>query len=216
MLKPRLVVQKNVAGVAELTDAQQKQFNDAFALALEGSARVSKAAAKAKTRSKACSGPSVGLKSERRDDVGEAKVERAETFGIDASGAVDLLVLLTRAGIPERATSSYATLLAEKGFDCVSALLTLTDEDLEHVGMLTGHRRLLLRHVSSDLHSHSRAQGVGSSRSAIIGEGAFLQRIKRSRSRRLAEETGLDVEVARDILRESDAVIATQGYTGEA
>jgi len=61
----------------------------------------------------------------------------------------ELHLLLTGLGIPAASADVYSGVLVEKGFDCEAALNTLTDHDLENMGVKLGHRRLLLQHLSN-------------------------------------------------------------------
>jgi len=135
---------------------------------------------------------------------------------------VDLPTWLRSIGLPAHASDSYAALLAERGFDCGLVLRTLGDEDLERMGVLMGHRRVVLKNLSTGPELVTTAPSGAAKRgtSSIGSPGANPKRsrgqarwilhpeqatreasqLKKSPSQALAEDLGITREQARPML----------------
>lgn len=204
---------ESVDGFDELAAAQQLEFLDAMEAALGKTKAGAKAKARAKSRALA---------------MGLSRVAARPVEPI--SQVVELEPLLVSLGIPAVPAAAYAETFKREGFDCVASLRTLTESDLEQMGLLTGHRRLLMQHFCSSepgdaacsLAGFKRGPGYeqasASPAPTSLQTSAALRRwkracggeetvtaVSRSRSQSFAEETGLDIEEARLLLRESDA-----------
>lgn len=68
--------------------------------------------------------------------------------------------LLESLGIPAPSAKAYAALLDARGFDCEAALLMLRSEDLESMGLRTGHQRLLWQYISSKQQAKQRGRAL--------------------------------------------------------
>eukprot|EP00927_Polykrikos_kofoidii_P036172 TRINITY_DN30568_c0_g1_i1.p1 TRINITY_DN30568_c0_g1~~TRINITY_DN30568_c0_g1_i1.p1 ORF type:complete len:304 (-),score=55.01 TRINITY_DN30568_c0_g1_i1:402-1313(-) len=230
---------ENIDGFDALDADQQKRFKDAMEMARSGVGvgKSSKAKAKAGRLAEA-------VKSDCRDEQDGSEERPEEPEEIEA-----MLPFLVKLGIPAHSAPAYVAKLTENGFDCTEAVLTLTSDDLEGMGVLTGHQRLILHYVSSVQRARKRSREPEEKRceasthvqpSSEIeerGESSFLQRstaarrwkqtqeknpgaadmvnkLRRSRSRRLADEMGLDLERVRGLLRENDAAEARNVNAG--
>lgn len=191
---------EDVGGFAELTPAQQRQFLEAMDAALKSTGK-GKAKAKAGRKTAKCES-----EENRMDDLGEDTCTDESDAQDDGEGDA-IVPLLCKLDIPRHSSEKYGAALAEAGFDCVPALLTLGEPDLERFGVLLGHRRLILRYISDK--NQKRPGGIlESCAKHPRSSTSATEALSRSDSQQFADDTGLELHEARRLLRESQAAAA--------
>lgn len=214
---------EKVSGFGELTAAQQAEFLEAMAFAKAGGSKPKRAAVRKWVAVEAPLSPPAS--SPAADAAAHSVPALWGVAGFEDEEENDVKSLLVRIGIPDRAAAPYARGLAEKGFDCIPAILTLTEADLISYGVLPGHRRLLLGFITQRCAGTAagacalapQALARGSVKRTLRECGAAAEPgdeappLRRTRSRLWAQEAGLALEEARELLRESDAAEAELG-----